>query len=434
MTTVVLTNALLAALAVVMGGLGLSLTVDDFRRLRSYPLAAVLALGLQLIVLPLACVGVIAAFGLSPLYAVGLMLLAASPGGITANLFSHLFGGHVAMNLSLTALNTLLSLVTLPLIANWAIAHYAGGGQVVPLPWQKLAEVIGVIAVPVLAGMAVRRSRPDIAQRLDKPVKGAVGRAAAGADRAGHRQGARSPARRGGGGGRRGAGVQSAEPGRRLWHEPPGAAAAPAVHCHRLRGGHPQFDAGALPRAGRAAAVPGRVAGGAVLGQHVCHGPGVRLVAATLTRMKLLGRLASINVRKVLWAAAQLGLELDREDWGPGFRSPKEPEYLALNPNGLIPVLIDGDFVLWESNTICRYLASKHAATALLPTEPQARARVEQWMDWQAGELNNSWARGLHGAGARPAGHARSDSAGRRELEQVHDHPGRATRPAPVLM
>lgn len=107
--------------------------------------------------------------------------------------------------------------------------------------------------------------------------------------------------------------------------------------------------------------------------------------------MKLLGRLASINVRKVLWTAAQLDLDLDREDWGPGFRSPKEPEYLALNPNGLIPVLIDDDFVLWESNSICRYLATKHGATTLLPAEARARARVEQWMDWQAGELNNSW-------------------------------------------
>lgn len=171
MTAAVLTNALLGVLAVVMAGLGLSLTLDDFRRLRDHPLAAVLALALQVIVLPLACVAVIAAFKLPPLYAVGLMLLAASPGGITANLFSHLFGGHVAMNLSLTALNTVLSLVTLPLIANGAIAHYAGGGQVVPLPWQKLAEVIGVIAVPVLLGMAVRRSRPELAARLDKPVK-----------------------------------------------------------------------------------------------------------------------------------------------------------------------------------------------------------------------------------------------------------------------
>jgi len=107
--------------------------------------------------------------------------------------------------------------------------------------------------------------------------------------------------------------------------------------------------------------------------------------------MKLLGRLTSINVRKVLWTAAQLDLPLDREDWGAGFRSPQEAGYLALNPNGLIPVLIDGDFTLWESNAICRYLAGKAGATDLLPTEPQARAKVEQWMDWQAGELNNAW-------------------------------------------
>ncbi|KQW46321.1 MULTISPECIES: glutathione S-transferase family protein [unclassified Roseateles] len=107
--------------------------------------------------------------------------------------------------------------------------------------------------------------------------------------------------------------------------------------------------------------------------------------------MKLLGRLTSINVRKVMWTAAQLDLPLDREDWGAGFRSPQEAGYLAMNPNGLIPVLIDGDFALWESNTICRYLATQRYATTLLPTEAQARAKVEQWMDWQAGELNNSW-------------------------------------------
>jgi glutathione S-transferase len=107
--------------------------------------------------------------------------------------------------------------------------------------------------------------------------------------------------------------------------------------------------------------------------------------------MKLLGRLTSINVRKAMWTARLIGLDLDREDWGAGFRSPQEPGYLALNPNGLIPVLIDGDFALWESNSICRYLAAKAGATALLPAEPQARATVEQWMDWQVGELNNSW-------------------------------------------
>lgn len=107
--------------------------------------------------------------------------------------------------------------------------------------------------------------------------------------------------------------------------------------------------------------------------------------------MKLLGRLTSLNVRKVMWTSALLGLDLDREDWGMGFRSPQQPEYLALNPNGLVPVLLDGDFALWESNSICRYLANRQGDTGLLPAEPQARAKVEQWMDWQAGELNNSW-------------------------------------------
>ncbi|MFG6412809.1 glutathione S-transferase family protein [Roseateles sp. DC23W] len=107
--------------------------------------------------------------------------------------------------------------------------------------------------------------------------------------------------------------------------------------------------------------------------------------------MKLLGRLTSLNVRKVMWTATLLGLDLDREDWGMGFRSPQQPEFLALNPNALVPVLIDGDFTLWESNSICRYLAAKTGATPLLPADPKARARVEQWMDWQAGELNNSW-------------------------------------------
>ncbi len=71
--------------------------------------------------------------------------------------------------------------------------------------------------------------------------------------------------------------------------------------------------------------------------------------------LKLLGKASSINVRKVLWTCQELGLPLAREDWGSGFRSTQEPAFLALNPNGLVPVLIDGERVLWESNTICRY-------------------------------------------------------------------------------
>lgn len=92
-----------------------------------------------------------------------------------------------------------------------------------------------------------------------------------------------------------------------------------------------------------------------------------------------------------MWTAALLDLTVEREDWGTGFRATQDASFLALNPNALVPVLVDGDFVLWESNSICRYLAAREGATTLLPAEPRARATVEQWMDWQAGELNNSW-------------------------------------------
>jgi glutathione S-transferase len=107
--------------------------------------------------------------------------------------------------------------------------------------------------------------------------------------------------------------------------------------------------------------------------------------------LKVLGKPSSINVRKVLWLCAELELPYEHESWGSGFRATDVPEFLALNPNALVPVIRDGDFVLWESNTICRYLATKHQREDLLPAEPAARARVEQWMDWQATELNNAW-------------------------------------------
>jgi glutathione S-transferase len=107
--------------------------------------------------------------------------------------------------------------------------------------------------------------------------------------------------------------------------------------------------------------------------------------------VRLLGRLSSINVRKAAWACDEAGLAFEQEDWGTGFRSTREPEFLALNPNALIPVLVDGQTVLWESNTIVRYLAGKAGRTDLLPADPARRARVEQWMDWQATELNGAW-------------------------------------------
>ena len=169
--TAILPTLLLLALALVMFGLGLSLSLDDFKRLREHPRSVLLALGLQSLVLPAAAYGLILLFGMEPVYAVGLMLLAASPGGVSANLFSHLFGGNVAMNISLTAVNTVLSIASLPLIANWAIATFMQSGQVVPLQFGKVLEVVGVILVPVIIGMVVRSKAPGFSERMGQPMK-----------------------------------------------------------------------------------------------------------------------------------------------------------------------------------------------------------------------------------------------------------------------
>jgi bile acid:Na+ symporter, BASS family len=167
----ILPSLLLGALALVMFGLGLSLSLQDFARLRHHPKAVVIALALQAVALPLACFGLIKLLGVPPVFAIGLMLLAASPGGVSANLFSHLFGGNVAMNISLTAINTLLSIISLPLIANWAISTFANNGQVVPLQLGKVVEVIAVVLVPVGIGMAVAAKQPAFSQRMEKPFK-----------------------------------------------------------------------------------------------------------------------------------------------------------------------------------------------------------------------------------------------------------------------
>ncbi|HYF54473.1 MAG TPA: glutathione S-transferase N-terminal domain-containing protein [Salinarimonas sp.] len=105
----------------------------------------------------------------------------------------------------------------------------------------------------------------------------------------------------------------------------------------------------------------------------------------------VLGRTTSINVRKVLWTAAETGLAFAHEDrWALAW-DVRSAEFLRLNPNGLVPVLLCQDGVLWESNTICRYLAAIAQPHELLPADPFPRAEVEMWMDWQATELNSAW-------------------------------------------
>ncbi|WP_448222482.1 bile acid:sodium symporter family protein [Gordonia iterans] len=158
------------ALAIIMFGLGLSLTVGDFARVARSPKAVVGALIVQIVVLPAVAFGLVLAFDLPPLLAVGVMLLAASPGGTTANLFSHLFRGDVALNISLTAINSVLAAFTIPLITNLAIGYFDADGAL-GLQFGKVAQVIAIVLVPVVVGMIVRSRWVDFAKAADKPVR-----------------------------------------------------------------------------------------------------------------------------------------------------------------------------------------------------------------------------------------------------------------------
>lgn len=173
MDSVLISVGLPLALAVIMFGLGLALTVADFRRVATEPRAVAAALAAQLLLLPALCFGLVLALGLDPVLAVGMMLLAASPGGTTANLFSHLFRGDIALNITLTAVNSVIAVVTLPVVVNLAIGWFrpdVGDGSV-GLQFDKTAQVFAVVLVPVVLGMLVRHWRPRFADAAERPVR-----------------------------------------------------------------------------------------------------------------------------------------------------------------------------------------------------------------------------------------------------------------------
>lgn len=165
-----ITIGLPIALAIIMFGLGLSLTTDDFRRVVRTPKAVAVALVLQILVLPAIAFALVVVFDLEPLLAVGVMLLAASPGGTTANLFSHLFRGDVALNVTLTAINSVLAAVSIPVITNLAITYFGAQGEL-GLQFAKVVQVIAIVLIPVGIGMVVRRRSQELATRADKPVR-----------------------------------------------------------------------------------------------------------------------------------------------------------------------------------------------------------------------------------------------------------------------
>ncbi len=159
------------ALGIIMLGLGLSLALEDFKRVTKYPKAITVALLCQMVLLPLLCFFLVKVSGLEAGLAVGLMLLAASPGGATANLYSHLSKGDVALNISLTAINSVLTLFTLPLIVNFSLDYFMDSGQYVPMQFKKVVEVFAIVLVPVTIGMFIKNKWAQFAAKMDKPVK-----------------------------------------------------------------------------------------------------------------------------------------------------------------------------------------------------------------------------------------------------------------------
>lgn len=168
------TVALPIALMIIMFGLGLSLTLDDFKGVVRFPKPIFIGLLCQMLILPVAAIGLCYLFSLSPAFAIGLMVLAASPGGATSNIFSHLAKGDVALNLTLTAINSILAAVALPLFTMLAMTVFmdsSQSGTSIGFQPSKMIEVVFLILIPTSLGMFSRIKWPQVVGKLEKPTK-----------------------------------------------------------------------------------------------------------------------------------------------------------------------------------------------------------------------------------------------------------------------
>jgi BASS family bile acid:Na+ symporter len=170
MTTVDLVSKFLpAALGLIMFSLGITLSLADFKRVLETPKAVLTGLGVQVILVPVFAFFLARLFGLDAELSVGLMLLAASPGGVTANLFSHFAGGDVALNITLTAVNSVLAAITVPLIVYFSLQYFMEQDQFIGLQFKKMVEVFAIVLVPVLLGMWVNHKKPSLRAKIEKP-------------------------------------------------------------------------------------------------------------------------------------------------------------------------------------------------------------------------------------------------------------------------
>lgn len=160
------------ALAIVMLGLGLSLTLADFGRVKDSPKAVAVGLGFQMIALPIVGYVVAMTFGLEGALAVGLMVLAFCPGGTTSNVISHIARGDLALSVSLTAVVSIITPLTIPLLTEASISKFMAASQSVPVNYkQTLIALIAITIVPIVLGMSIRRKWPKVAAGAEKPVR-----------------------------------------------------------------------------------------------------------------------------------------------------------------------------------------------------------------------------------------------------------------------
>ena len=158
-------------LAIMMMGLGLELTIKDFLRLSRYPKVIFITLFAQLVLLPSIAFFICLILDLPALLAVGLMLLAASPGGPTANLFSYIYKGDVALNITLTAINTIISIFTLPFIINLSLHYFMSHDSNVTFPVEKIMQVFLITLIPVIMGMLLRAKFPNLSITVSRPMR-----------------------------------------------------------------------------------------------------------------------------------------------------------------------------------------------------------------------------------------------------------------------
>jgi BASS family bile acid:Na+ symporter len=161
-------------LALIMMGMGLSLTAEDFKRILLHPGSVIVGLISQMILLPATAIAlaILAGDFLSNEMKVGLVLVSACPGGTTAGLMSHLLKGNVALSVSITTVNSLLTIITIPLITNWAMVFFMGEGKQIELPFgEMMVHVLVVLLLPCLLGVIIRANKPEWAHKLEGPLK-----------------------------------------------------------------------------------------------------------------------------------------------------------------------------------------------------------------------------------------------------------------------